>query len=299
MNIPRKHHYVPKLLLKNFTLGGRADDRIWVFDQGARRQWPSTPGKSACEANFNTTNADRNAHPMVVEEGFGRFESDFAAVLRNIIASKTLPADSRGFDLLVNFIALSISRVPAIRDKISGFFDEVRAKEEFARERLRRSGKMVLETPAEEIDQTWMVENTILSISTLVPHLAQRKWSLWFAEDDAPDLICSDNPVALNWTARGAGPWPPGFGLRNTLVSFPLTRRILLVGTYEGQQDAVPLNERAIATANACTAQNANQLYSAAEDFVWLMDDGRIGSKDDLIMILRAAAAMAAPDATT
>ncbi|HEX7378594.1 MAG TPA: DUF4238 domain-containing protein [Pirellulales bacterium] len=288
MNTPKKHHYVPKLLLKSFTLDGGDDDRLWAFDQRRRSQWRSTPRKSACEANFNTIDRGPGIDPTQVEKDFGAFESDAASALRNILTAKRLPAaDSRDFDLLINFVALLVSRVPAIREKITQFVDEVRAKEDFAREWLRQSGNAVAEAPAEAIDRTWLVGNTIFSVQTLVPHLAQRKWSLWFVENDGPDLICSDNPVALTWTVAHTGPYPPGFGVPNTLVSCPLTRRTLLVGSYEGQRDAAPLDERAVATANSLTASNANQLYSAAEDFVWLMSDGRIGKKADLMNALR------------
>lgn len=290
MNVPRRHHYVSQFQLANFTLQGGKDDRLWVFDQAKCEHWKSTPKKAAHQHDFYRIDAGSGVAGMAVEEGFGRFETDVAAVVRDIVARRALPSGSRDYDLFINFIALQINRVPAVRDKIREFAQEVSEKEEFARQCLRKSGEAVLEKPADNLDQTWLVESIILGVPTLVPHLVQRKWSLWFVDDGAPDLICSDNPVALTWTVGGTGPWAPGFAHRHTQLSWPLTRRILVVGSFEGQLNGAPLDERSVAAANSCTGRDANQLYSATEDFVWLMKDGQVGRRADLEATLKAAA---------
>lgn len=289
MNRPRRHHVVSSFHLAHFTLTGQKDGRLWVFDQTQNRQWPSTPQNSAHWRDFNRIRAGAARDGFDVERGFGEFESDVAVVVREILATRTLPGPSRNYDLLMTFLALSVNRVPKVRDSISGFVDEVRQKEAFARRWLQESGGGPAQGGTDELDQTWLVDNILLSVETLVPHLHARKWSLWFAENDAPDLICSDNPVAIIWTARNTGPWPPGFGQPNTQVSCPLSRRVLLVGSFEGQPDHAPLDALAIAAANSCSRRNANQLYSGTEDFVWLMQEGRIGTKADLVRALSAA----------
>lgn len=289
MNRPRRHHVVSRLHLANFTLTGQKDGRLWVFDQTQNRQWPSTPENSAHRRDFYRIHAGAAGDGLEVERGFGEFESDVAVVVREILATRTLPGPSRNYDLLMTFLALSVNRVPKVRDSISGFVDEVRQKEAFARRWLQESGGATAQGGTDELNQTWLVDNILQSVETLVPYLHARKWSLWVAENDTPDLICSDNPVAIIWTASNTGPWPPGFGQRNTQVSCPLSRHVLLVGSFEGQPDHAPLDALAVATANSCAGRNANQLYSSAEDFVWLMQDGRIGTKADLVQALSTA----------
>jgi len=116
-----------------------------------------------------------------------------------------------------------------------------------------------------------------------------RKWSVWVLADDAPDLICSDNPVALTWKTQNPGDWPPGFGLPNTQVTCPLTRRIMIVGSFEGQSDTCFLDADDVATANSCTGRNAERLFSAEEDFTWMMRNGQIGRKSELLEEIEAA----------
>lgn len=287
MSVPRRHHFIPRLYLKGFTLRGGESDRLWVFDQREGRQWPSTPKQSAHKRDFNRIDARSGGDPMAVERHFSKLEDEIAPVLREIIATRRLPAGPAAYAVFIKFIALSICRIPALRSAVSSFFEAARANEEFAREWLARHGDPQPPAEAETIDQTWLVKNIVHCMRALLRPLAQRKWSLWVVADDAPDLICSDNPVALAWTIGGTGPWPPGFDLLHTQVSCPLDRCLLVVGSFEGQPDMLSLDARMVAAANSGTARQANQLYSATDDFVWEMRDGRIGSKADLIDQLR------------
>jgi hypothetical protein len=283
MNQPRKHHYVPQLYLKNFTLEGGEKDRLWVFDQEKLTQWASTPEGAAHQRDFYRIEDDQD--PMAVERWFAQFESESAPVLREIIESRNLPpTESRAFGYFITFIALLIGRVPHIRETVSRFLDEVKRKMDFA------SREMGLEQDSfPNFDQTWHVDTILHNVTTLVPHLMLRKWSVWIVGDEAPDLVCSDNPVALAWKIPTPGPWPPGYGLPNTQITFPLNRRMMVVGSFEGQQDTCYLDAKDVATANSCTRRNAERLFSAEEDFVWLMRDGKIGRKADLIAAIESS----------
>lgn len=280
MNQPRRHHYVPKLYLKNFTLKREELDRLWVFDQEAVRQWPATPQGAAHSRDFYQIEDDQD--PMAVEKWFSGFESEAAPVLNDIINSCRLPpVASKEFGYFVTFLALQIGRVPHIRETLEKFFDDVKKKQDFA---ARVAG--CDPGPFPDFDQTWHVETIMENAEVLRPLLWMRQWSLWTVANETPDLICSDNPVGLTWTIPDTGPWPPGFGLRNTQVTFPLTRRIMIVGSFEGQPDGLTMNDKDVAIANSCTGRQAGRLFSAEEDFVWEMRDGRIGRKADLIAAL-------------
>jgi hypothetical protein len=113
-----------------------------------------------------------------------------------------------------------------------------------------------------------------------------RKWCLWIADDAAPDLICSDNPVAPTSAVPMPGPMSPAFGTPNTIVSVPLNRRIALLSMIEEQLPALKLDRKGIAAVNSMTATYANQLYSPESDFVWTMADYRVGNADELLNVL-------------
>lgn len=280
MSEPRKHHYLPQLYLRNFTLDGGVRDRLWVFDQEQVKQWPSTPEGAGHQRDFYEIEDPKE--PMAVENWLAQFESAAAPVLKEIIESKNLPPHtSAAFGYFITFVALLVARVPHVRNTLSQFFDEVKRRQAFA---SKATG--LEQRPFRDFDQTWHVETIMEIAETLRPSLWMRKWSVWIAQDDAPDLICSDNPINLTRTLPRQGIWPPGFGHRNTQVTFPLTRRMIVVGTFEGQIESCYLAASDVAAANSCTGRNAKRILSAEEEFTWQMKDGQIGTKSRLMKLL-------------
>jgi hypothetical protein len=202
-----------------------------------------------------------------------------------VLDQRSLPTDDTIGDLMM-FIAFMAVRVPRIRETISGFLDEVRRKEEFARKWLEQQGHEVQETSQNDFnqfDQTWHVQQLVEMAANLAPLLSLRKWCLWIAEDDAPDLICSDSPVAPTWAVPMPGPMSPAFGTPNTIVSVPLNKRMAMVSMIEEELPHIPLDRQGVAAVNSMTAMYAGQLYSSEPDFVWIMKDGEIGNAATLL----------------
>ena len=58
-----------------------------------------------------------------------------------------------------------------------------------------------------------------------------------YADDVANDcvdiFICSDNPVTLDWIEPIDLGHPPGFGMPNSLVIFPISANIAILGCFE------------------------------------------------------------------
>jgi hypothetical protein len=114
-----------------------------------------------------------------------------------------------------------------------------------------------------EFDQTWAVQTTISAAIQLFPVLCERQWSLLLPADGTPDLICSDWPVGLMWTVPEPGPYPPGFGMRGTVLTVPLTRRLALASSFEEMAPTQTASEEYVAAINARTALQARRVFSA------------------------------------
>ena len=297
--------------LAGFTKSGTEDGELYVLDQRQRRQWKSTPAKSAYQKGFHTIATKADGDPMVVERTLGEIESKCSRVIRHVIDDRKLP-DGDDLDILVNFVALMAVRVPAIRSTISGFIDTVSKKVTRAMlgsERGWQQFKRAYEASGQEadftreemkafvdsddytvnFDQSWHVGMMLELGSVLVPALVQRKWSIWIAEDEAPDLICSDRSVCLMWYTSEPPPLPPGFAHHETAVIMPISRRIAIAGTFEDHPPRSMLDRHDVATVNRSTREYANQLYSSEPDFVWAMTDERIGNASELLETLRLA----------
>lgn len=65
----------------------------------------------------------------------------------------------------------------------------------------------------------------------ILPLLGEGIWSLIIAPTEGTEFICSDYPVTINY--KSGRDVPIGFGLRNTEVFFPFSRRAGFYGTFE------------------------------------------------------------------
>lgn len=310
-NQPRKHHYVSKFYLAGFTKSGTEDGELYVLDQRQRKRWKSTPAKTAHKRNFHAIATRPDADPMVVERALGDIETKCSRVISCIIEQRKLPT-GEDLDILINFVALMAVRVPAIRNTISDFIDDVVKKltrTMLGSEQGWQEFKRAYEASSQEADFTreemkafvdsddytvnfersWHVGMMLELGSKLVPALVQRKWSISIAEDEAPDLICSDRPVCLTWYTSESPPLPPGFAHQDTAVIMPISRRIAIAGTFEDHPTNSTLDSHDVATVNRSTREYANQLYSSEPEFAWAMTDERVGNASELLEMLKSA----------
>jgi hypothetical protein len=322
-NQPRKHHYVPEFYLAGFTESGTDDGRLHVLDKEQLRQWSSTPKGAAHRRDFYAVDLGPEHDPMFVERTLGSCEGKWSSVLRTVIDQQTLPQDESIADLLA-FVAFMAVRVPRIRGQIADFLDkaskaELRAtmassqgREQFrqvietytqtlsASERAKFEQHVKDDTDFEELaafvnsdnytvnyDQTWHVQTMIQNALRLLPVFGLRRWGLCNTPEDAPALICSDWPVCLTWLEQVCGPYPPGFGVRNTLLTIPLSSRLLLASTFEEIPAKRTLTRPEVAMMNSRTQRSADQIYSPEHDFSWQKEDGTIGDARDLLEALR------------
>ena len=121
---PRRHHYVPKFYLAGFTKYGTVDGELYVLDQRQRKQWKSTPLKTAHQRDFHAIEARPGADPMVVEKSFADIEGKCSRVVANVIEQGKLPT-GEDHDILLNFVAMMAVRVPGIRNIISRAVDDL------------------------------------------------------------------------------------------------------------------------------------------------------------------------------
>ena len=103
--------------------------------------------------------------------------------------------------------------------------------------------------------------------------LSARNWSVVPAADDAPDIICSDNPLTLQWAEPVAQALAPALGMRRTIAMFPLSRRLALCGVFECFATAAVLSAKDVGVLNAHTALHAKRfVFSGSETSLRAVD---------------------------
>ena len=135
-----------------------------------------------------------------------------------------------------------------------------------------------------DMGPNWFARMIVVVSQPMLYYLSRRNWYLTVAADNAPDLICSDNPVTLSATPMSPPPGELGFAVPGTLLLFPLNRRMALVGSFEGIMLPNPAPGKTIALVNGATGRSAERfLFSADADFIWRNRENETCHAADLI----------------
>lgn len=294
-NRTKQHHYLPVCYLKGFSMSGQEDCQLHALDLRSLHSWTQTPRNLAREGGFyaiDVEGQDANA----IETALSNVETHFGIMLQEIGETQALPT-AEHFDWFLNFVAVQAARVPHIRRLGARMVDH------FAKQQMREHidsfhgsdevRRFILgEDYTVSVGQTWHVGIMLDLVDRYLPALAKRNWSLGIAADDAPDLICSDTPVS-QMPFSGVDFDPKTFNIEtpNTLISVPLTRRLVAFGTYEMPATVHPVNRRGIARFNTITIQMANYLFSAETNFHYLDSLNVVRERADLLQYLAARVA--------
>jgi hypothetical protein len=313
-NRPRKHHYVPAFYLAGFTESGSRTDRLFVFDQGQIKSWPSTPENSAHQRDYNSIDLGPEVDPAYFESNvLAKAEGEFSRVIRESISEQALPAGA-DFNVLMNFVAVTMARTPRIRQLTNQVTDLLLKKivlERVASEegwkdfrRCCTEAGVDLADPGTadefrefilskqysiDLDQTSHVKFLIDSVTKALPLLHERHWSLAFSSAGMADFVCSDAPITLI----------PGDGFvesdevhlanQHTLLMLPLTRRVALFGSYQKRPTTFRISEFGLLQLNSRTINGAKHVFSPQSDFEYLGMHRQRMRRADLEGVLRKA----------
>jgi hypothetical protein len=304
---PRKSHYIPAFYLVGFTASGEVGGNLFVFDQSTGRDWVSSPRNAATERDFYMVDLGPGEDPDIMEKILARLETDFSGILQDIVAQQRFPASSEDFNWFLNFVALMVARIPRTRRIASEAVD--RATKAHLRQALASrdgwdqfrqacaaGGHEIADDEYEHykkfaesenysvgLDQTSHVQMMAKDmIDALLPALAERSWALGVATEESPDFICSDVPVGV-WPVLGADLEKPITLLTpNTVLSCPISRRMVAIARYEKQRPVRVVVSRGVSLFNTWTLSEARHVFSSTSDFSYLRRDGTVGCKADL-----------------
>ena len=290
--IARNHHYLPQCYLSGFA---RAVERknskpsVWVFDVSNGRRFPTSIRNIGAIRDFNRIEVDGH-RPDVIETLLSTIETDFARVLSNMNNDLRLP-DDEGLTFLFNLIALISSHNPSFREIHNRFQSDVLNQMLGATladegrwlrqvERMKSEGIDVDETVnyeqmksfyregayTLEFENTHNLKLEFEAMDTILQTLVDRKWTLAIAPLSEGHFITCDYPASLTWTndALASGPYPPGHGMKDTLLTFPISSRLAMLGEFEGTERCLELSRDQIAAINSTIAAYAiKQIYSS------------------------------------
>jgi len=192
MGRPKKHHYVPQFLLRNFArMGGT---RLYVFDKQTDRVFLASVADVAAENRlYEFSLGDLTA---TIEPSLADFESKAAGVLREVLSNDSL-ADLTVYQRVVlsGLVAQLLLRSPQQRAAMRHMNAELR-------QRVAAMG-----TDPDLLPQLRVLDNNeekLFTASVLpdlmkqfIPFISEKAWILHSVSEDET-LYISDNPVAMH-----------------------------------------------------------------------------------------------------
>lgn len=253
MNHPKRQHWVPEFYLRYFATPETRNKKIakaWVFSKH------ETDGdeclksvREVCGMNYLYTPKDEMGEIVWhLEDKLGDLETTMGLIwpnLANGFVDINDPVLRKGLSL---FVAIMHLRNPECRQSIERlhqqlveFFETVPVRPDGspAVNSLEVAGVTCeLEAHGWREYQAWgkndhdrffahVVESASIDLATL---LMKKRWSIVFSEPDI--FITSDRPVVLQHQSRETF----GFGTQNSIVTFPLSpRRMLMMDDFHAE----------------------------------------------------------------
>lgn len=321
-NISRAHHYISQFYLAGFTDTCGKDGTLYVHDLKQLKSWKSNTRDVGQQKDYNRIELP-DCPPDHLEQVLCEIEGPAATAIKLITERKSLPG-KKDLKVLMRFVALMSMRVPSVREA------SVKSKEQLMRQVLgiyaelddftlqakvddfRKNDPNFPDVSIEdfrkfvqsndyniEFPTQWQAMDFVMSylsnLETFTHALTNRKWNLLVAQPEAGDFICTDNPVALDWTTKVPLFYKssPGFGMTGTVVNMPLTHKYSLIGSFEGTkvlnlQNLLAYKEM-VATTNTILLKHSQRfIYTRGNDFLWKREDKNFGNVADLFEFINS-----------
>jgi hypothetical protein len=125
-----------------------------------------------------------------------------------------------------------------------------------------------------------LIQIEIDTFNKILPLIFHRGWVLIVASEQSGGFVTSDHPFCLMWSDPGMRQ-PPGLGLKNTEIIFPLSSRLALVGAFEIQGDQKYTASAAlVAEMNGTIIAFAErQVYARDRNFTYCFEAGEAPRK--------------------
>jgi hypothetical protein len=303
------HHFVSQVYLRGFAEGEGPQAQIFVVDRVEQRTFTTGVRNVGARRHFNRIETDE-LDPNALEEAYGEFEGQVNTSLRRIKENQSFDCEEDRL-VVLNLMALFAVRNPRLRGRVSRFIGDTYQimaemmtstpeRWEAIQRQMREQG---LEVPSgENVTYEEMRDSVRSDQLEFSPHqnhlialelnnhdavlntLVERNWMVLIAGDDAGDFVTSDHPVVLMGAPSiFSSRQPVGYGMTQTTVLFPVTRKLFLNGTFEGQDGIHRLGRADVALLNASMIFGAErQVYAHDDRFTYSRSD-RLASGDELV----------------
>jgi hypothetical protein len=187
------HHYVPRLVLKNFSAGKSL--QIWVYDKATDRTFQTNIINVAAEKGFYDLEVDGAV--LTLEPELANLETQAANILNALLGQKTLRVLNTSMrNILAVFLAVQFVRTKEYRLRFEhlgqSLIEALRARG------ASENGIATLTQGPQAISDGRLAGiKSIREVRDIVPHFLNKEWVLLETVSENPFYI-SDNPIVLH-----------------------------------------------------------------------------------------------------
>lgn len=220
---PKKQHFIPQFLLKNFAHGKKRKERLWTFDKQRKIAFQSSVRDTAHENQFYS-GRNLDGEQIEAETLTAYIDGRGAKVLRTIVDDQRVPLAGEPFVTLSYFVATQMVRVPTVRNQME-FLRKTVIEKWGPEVRAEGDERGVGEYSGE--DSKFSSIASLRDVPTLAKILQTKIWFLDQAPADA-SFILSDNPVVkhnyIDYWPRGS----LGISQDGIEIHFPISPKLLV-----------------------------------------------------------------------
>lgn len=296
MNDARNHHYLSQCYLRGFSKNGGKKSKLTAFSLREGKVFETSTRNVGGVRDFNRIEAE-GVEPNILESSLAEFEGSVATELKNL--SQGLPFTGNTKEIILSFISLLAVRTPAMREhmesQITPIIDMIARLTVSSQERYEhtvkdyeeKTGTALADQVSYEQMRKFVQEGNYkislkrefliaaeIQISKAVDEtLHQRSWRLFRSTSTSGDYITSDNPVTLMWESERNE--SPGFLVPGTVVIFPVSKSLILVGDFNGVEGVFDAEDNFVAIFNANTIfRSVERIFSSDKNFFYIDKNG-------------------------
>lgn len=299
---PKRHHFVPRLLLRQFASPPEDAGRLFVFDRLQKCRFESSPLKTFASKHFYRTDPELHSSgdDLVVERYLADLESRIAPIIQKLLGHQPSAGLASSLDLL-HFVAAQLLRSPAWHSWMEGMHLEMLetiltayCRNKAARRRWRQRiqgipGADAFEDPSVMLsrlksgdftvrtDANWKIALSLEITPLMMDALASRHWQLMVLPESAPELALPDSGVSL--VPLETGEVRVGLLEPNTAIVLPVSpRRALVASDPRVRLDLRRPGRWARHLNSAAFAASERQLICSTDDFEFHLQSGEATS---------------------
>jgi hypothetical protein len=239
----KRHHYLSKCYLQGFVKS-IDDPVIWIYEKGNSNIVGSSPKNSGVQRHFYSYNTlDGKKDTDSYENFFSKIEDKIPPIFKRLHEQKDLSDEDKSWFTV--FLAFFITRVPNYRKNIEDATASL-IKNKIVPSLASRTKKSEVPVPEFILNGKYdiTIKNPEYSLSMIGNHaleyariLHRMKWTFLGATHDYK-FLTSDNPISIH-NPRSNHDFFYGGGLlsRNIQVTFPISKEIAFLGTWENYKE--------------------------------------------------------------